>query len=458
METKHFVHLMNRAGFGVSPWLWHHRTQYNAAEWTAWLLSDSEEIIPLDESGAEIPGPGSRRMMTQAQRQRERKENVRLMMQQNVRWIDRMSAGKGMMREKMTLFWHDHFACRFPTILFTETQNNTLRKHALGSFRDLLFAISKDPGMLSFLNNQQNVKEQPNENFARELLELFTLGRGHYSERDIHEAARAFTGWGFNLLGEFVFRRQRHDTGTKEFLGRRGNFSGEDILHIVLEQRQTARYLTEKLYRYLVHPEVDEEVVAAWSEVLYESDYDIAGLLITMFHSNHFYEERNIGARIKSPVEYLVSLIRKFDLSFAEQKGIIVVQKVLGQTLFQPPNIAGWPDGRAWIDGSSLMFRLMLPRFLLARAEFDFRAKQAFAGNEEPFRLDRNARRLETTVGWETIRAEVSAGEMEAYLLSTPLRQPLQTLTAALRGPTYPDDPFQQKAIAMVSTPEFQMC
>lgn len=411
----------------------------------------------MDASGAEIPDSRSERRAA-FRNKTKRKENVRLLMQQNVRWIDRMVSGKGMLREKMTLFWHDHFACRFPTILFTETQNNTLREYALGSFRDLLFAISKDPGMLNFLNNQQNRKEEPNENFARELLELFTLGRGHYSEEDIREAARAFTGWSFNLGGDFVFRRPWHDEGEKSFLGRSGNFTGEDILNIVLEERQTARYLTEKLYKYFIHPVPDQAKIEEWSTLFFESDYDIPTLLLTMFHSNHFYEEQNTGVRIKSPVEYLVSLSRRFELQFLEEKGIIFIQKALGQILFQPPNVAGWPEGRGWIDGSSLMLRMQMPRLVLAKEGFDFRVKQSFAGNEEPFKLDRKSRALETEVSWESVKDAVSLEDLEEYVLSVPSSVSSEDLMSALQGPMIPKDPYQRRAIALASAPEFQMC
>lgn len=448
---------MNRAGFGLSPWLWEQRTSRGPQEWIAWLMKDAEQVIALDASGAEIPARRSAGM-TRAENKERRKENVRLLMQQNVRWIDRMVSGTGMLREKMTLFWHDHFACRFPTILFTEKQNNTLREYAMGSFRDLLFAISKDPGMLNFLNNQQNRKEQPNENFARELLELFTLGRGHYTEDDIREAARAFTGWSFTLSGDFVFRRSWHDTGQKTFLGRSGHLSGEDILNIVLEEKQTARHLTEKLYKYFIHPVPDQEIVAEWATLFYQSDYDIPTLLMTMFHSNHFYEERNIGVRITSPIEYLVGLSRKFDLQFLDQKGIIFIQKALGQTLFQPPNVAGWPEGRGWIDGSSLILRMQIPRLLLAKEGVDFRVKQAFAGNEEPFRLDRKSRTLETQASWEALSRTVPEDSLEAYLLSIPPSVSVEDLVAALQGPMIPEDAYQRKAIALASAPEFQMC
>ncbi len=457
MDTTAFRHLMNRAGFGPSPALWQQRGKRDTNEWVAWLLEDSRGARPLQASGAETPERGERANMTEDERQERRKEHVRMLFQLNAAWVDRMASGEGMLCEKMTLFWHDHFACRFPTILFTETQHQTLRQHALGSFRDLLFAISKDPGMLSFLNNQQNRKEQPNENFARELLELFTLGRGHYTENDIHEAARAFTGWGFTLGGEFVFRRAWHDTGSKTFLGKSGHFTGEDILNIVLEERQTARFLTEKLYRYLVHPQPDPEVVDTWSRLFYESDYDLPRLLLEMLLSDHFYEARNLGARIKSPVEYLVGLIRAFGLEFQDERGIIFVQKALGQTLFQPPNVAGWPEGRAWIDGSSLLLRMQLPRLLLAREEFDFAVKQEFAGNEEPFRLDRDFRSLQATVDWDRLAKGVKVSELPEFLLAVPPRSDWKDLADQLRGPMIPTQAGQKAAISLVCSPEYQL-
>ena len=457
METKAFSHLMERAGFGPNPALWRQRHDGNATEWVAWLLRDSRDVLPLTASGAEIPDRNQNRMMNEEERRENRQEHVRMLFQLNASWIDRMALGHGMLREKMTLFWHDHFACRFPTILFTETQNATLRQYALGSFRELLTAISQDPGMLNFLNNQQNKKEQPNENFARELLELFTLGRGHYTEQDIKEAARAFTGWGFSLGGEFVFRKFQHDTGSKEFLGRTGNFDGHDILNIILEERRTAVFLTEKLYRYFIHPDPVPEVVNEWANLFYESDYDIPALLLTMLHSDHFYEARNMGARIKSPIEYLVGLIRKFDLRFENEKGIIFIQKALGQTLFQPPNVAGWPEGRAWIDGSSLLFRMQLPRFLLAKESFDFDVKQAFAGNEEPFKLDKGMRSLSTTVAWDKLKADVSPEELPQYLLAVSPRADWQQIEKTLKGPMIPNDEFERQAIALVCSPEFQL-
>lgn len=161
----------------------------------------------------------------------------------NLKWVDAMVNSQAQLREKMSLFWHGHFACRIQNGFYQQELLQIIRNHALGNFGDMLKAVSKSAAMLQFLNNQQNRKSHPNENFAREVMELFTLGRGNYTEDDVKEAARAFTGWGFNLKGEFVFRKFQHDTGSKTFLGRTGNFDGDDILNILLENKQTANYI-----------------------------------------------------------------------------------------------------------------------------------------------------------------------------------------------------------------------
>ena len=165
----------------------------------------------------------------------------------NLTWFNEMISSPAQLREKMSLFWHGHFACRDINIFHQQLLLDDIRNHALGNFGDLLKAVSKSPAMLGFLNNQQNRKGHPNENFAREVMELFTMGRGNYSEQDIKEAARAFTGWGFNLKGEFVFRQFQHDTGSKTILGKTGHFDGDDVLNLLLEQKQTARFITKNL-------------------------------------------------------------------------------------------------------------------------------------------------------------------------------------------------------------------
>lgn len=293
----------------------------------------------------------------------------------NLLWLDEMINSEAQLREKMSLFWHGHFACRVINSFFQQELLQTIRENALGNFKDMLVAVSKSPSMLSFLNNQQNRKQKPNENFAREVMELFTMGRGNYTETDVKEAARAFTGWGFNTQGEFVFRKNVHDTGSKTVLGKTGNFDGDAVLDILLEQVQTARYLTKKIYKYFVNENVDEAKADWLATRFYESGYDIKKLLTDIFTSDWFYNEKNIGTQIKSPIQLLAGIRRLLPMEMTNEQSQLLFQRALGQILFYPPNVAGWPGGKAWIDSSSLMLRLRIPQILTANDVMDIRPK-----------------------------------------------------------------------------------
>lgn len=299
----------------------------------------------------------------------------------NREWVKRMAYGNSQLREKMTLFWHGHFACKTNNIWEQQLQHNLLRKHALGSFRTLVHAVAKDGAMLRFLNNQQNRKLHPNENFARELMELFTLGRSHYTEADIQQAARAFTGWQATEEGEYILRKGQHDEGTKTFMGRTGNYGGEDIINMILEKRACAEFITRKLYRFLVNETLDEEIVKALAKKFYEADYDLGTLLQAIFTARWFYESENMGNKIKSPVELLAGLMRAYNIEFENEDPILFVQRILDQQLFNPPNVAGWPGGRQWIDSSRMVFRLKLPEVLMFSFVFDVRDKDT--GNDD---------------------------------------------------------------------------
>ena len=289
----------------------------------------------------------------------------------NITWLNTMINSEAQLREKMSLFWHGHFACRIQNSFFQQELLHIVRSNALGSFADMLKAVSKSPAMLQFLNNQQNKKSHPNENFAREVMELFTMGRGNYTENDVKEAARAFTGWGFNAKGEFVFRRNQHDEGSKTFLGQTGNYNGDDILNILLENKQTANYISKKIYRYFVNESRwlsgVEEVNQQWlSKRFYSNNYNIAKLLEDIYTSDWFYEEKNIGIKIKSPIELLAGVRRLLPMQLENDQSQLLFQRALGQILFYPPNVAGWPGGKNWIDSSSLMLRLRIPQILAA--------------------------------------------------------------------------------------------
>ncbi|MHA6728832.1 DUF1800 domain-containing protein [Devosia sp. A369] len=290
-------------------------------------------------------------------------------------WVDRMVRTNRPLEEKMTLFWHGHFATseeKLRDYRKIMLQLETLRAGATGNFGDLLMAVAKDPAMLVYLDAAQNVKGAPNENFGREVMELFTMGVGNYTEDDIREAARAFTGWGNDDL-EFVVDPDKHDAGTKTFLGRSGNFTGEDILGIILEQQQTAIYIATKLYRFFVREEVSPGFAAQLGALFLQNHYDIAPFLRTIFLSEDFYSEPSVGTHIKSPIELLVSTYRK--LGLAELPGIpdpYLVSKTLGQVLLYPPTVAGWGEGRSWITPGLLFERGNFAREVMFPNIIDF--------------------------------------------------------------------------------------
>ena len=358
-------HLFLRAGFGLKPTQLQEFEGKSVDKILDIIFKQAEnytnfDFIKNDEDDQINPKflPRNEKRMFR----KERKEENKML---NIKWLNKMEDNNNQLREKMTYFWHTHFACKTVNPVFNQLQNNTLRKHALGSFRELLMAIAKDPAMLQFLNNQQNKKESPNENFAREVMELFTLGQKNYTENDIKNAARAFTGWGIDKSeAKFRFREKQHDFDEKTFMGQKGNFDGVDILKIILQKPETAFFITKKIYRFFVNDVVDEIIVKKLADNFYKSDYDISKLMREIFSAQWFYDQKNIATKIKSPIELLIGLKRTFEIDFVDENAHLFVQKVLGQMLLNPPNVAGWAGGRAFIDSSSLLFRLQLTQVL----------------------------------------------------------------------------------------------
>jgi hypothetical protein len=292
-------------------------------------------------------------------------------------WANRMLATRRPLEEKLTLFWHGHFATgqnKVRDYRMMLRQNQMFRQHASGSLRDLLIGILKDPAMLVYLDNGENVKNHPNENFGRELLELFTMGVGNYSERDVREAARAFTGWTNDVL-EFKFDRDQHDFGDKTFLGRTGGFDGDHVIDVILDHPVTGEFVAGKLYRYFVRDEAAGAVKAELGRTLRSNGYRLKPLLKQIFLSKDFYSPASVATQIKSPVHLVVSTYKKLGLSevptipdFGRMTG------GLGQTLFEPPNVAGWAGGRTWITPSTLLQRGNLFREVLFPDVVNFRA------------------------------------------------------------------------------------
>lgn len=294
----------------------------------------------------------------------------------NLYWLKEMITTPAQLREKMAFFWHGHFASRSGNIFYNQLLLQVFRTYGLSDFGTLLRQVSQSASMLYFLNNQQNRKGRPNENFAREVMELFTMGRGNYTEKDIKEAARAFTGWTANSKGEFVFRANFHDNGEKTVLGKTGNFNGEDVLDIILERKQTAKFITQKIYTFFVNDKIDDAIVSRLADQFYNSKYDIAALMETIFTSDWFYDPKNIGAKIKSPVELLAGIQRMIPMKLENDYALFNMQKILGQQLLYPPNVAGWPGGRSWIDSSTLMMRLRIPQMFNDKDKLNITPKQ----------------------------------------------------------------------------------
>jgi len=451
-------HLLSRAAFG--PRLADEESETNFSAW----FKTSTENKPIQVVAKPQITPEMLRTSRGREKQQFTKSRDQLILL-NSSWINQLPDPSVTMREKVTLFWHDHFACRIRSAYLAQQQNNTLRKHAVDNFRDLLYAVSKDPGMLQFLNNQQNKKESPNENFAREVLELFTLGRGHYSEMDIKESARAFTGWAFNpLSGEFSFRDRVHDNGVKIFRGKNGRFSGEDILDIILEDRQTARFITEKIWHYFVSAEIrDEEIIALLADKFYDSGYQLPGLLSDIFSSTWFCDPRFVGNRIKSPVELMIGIVNQTGGEFQNYQTTLFIQRALSQVLLLPPNVSGWPGGTAWIDSSSLMLRMSLPSLLLKNKEADVDVKDDGDANNVTNVAKTN--KLAFTVDWDKLTerfmkhsSERNLEAIEYFLLARPATAANRNTIGIQAGKSLNDKEFIQKAfIGFMSLPEYQL-
>jgi uncharacterized protein (DUF1800 family) len=290
-------------------------------------------------------------------------------------WLYRMIFTTHPLRERMTLFWHNHFATSNAKVNDTalmQRQNDLLRRHALGRFGALVEEIGKDPAMLIWLDATANRKAHPNENYAREVMELFTLGRGHYSERDVQEAARAFTGW-FVLRGRFHTVAQQHDPGEKTILGRTGAFDGDAVPAILLDQPECAEFLCTKLVRALVTETdpVTPALIAPLAEAFRASGYEVRVPVRTILRSALFHDRALRRRRVKSPVEHAVGTIRALEIVNPTVRAEALAEACtrMGQSLFAPPSVAGWEGGAAWVNSTTMLNRTNLVLGLLSESD-----------------------------------------------------------------------------------------
>jgi len=300
--------------------------------------------------------------MTQDERMKaNRRELVERGLELRTWWVAEMLSTPTPLTEKMTLFWHNHFATsqqkvRSANLMYR--QNVLLRNYALGNFGALLREVGKNPAMLVYLDGAQNRKGAPNENFAREVMELFTLGEGQYSEQDIKEVARAFTGWSIEPeTGEFRFRRPQHDDGVKTIFGQQGKFNGDDVVTLLLQRPATGEFIVGKLWREFVSPEPDAAEVKRLAALWRNANYEIKPLLRAMFLSDAFWAADNRAVLVKSPVDLVIGSLRQFGFAVEDPAPFTVILRQLGQDLFAPPNVKGWPVGDAWLNTTTLLAR-----------------------------------------------------------------------------------------------------
>jgi uncharacterized protein (DUF1800 family) len=284
-------------------------------------------------------------------------------------WVEEMLVTDQPMVEKMTLFWHNHFTSSLQKVRSAPAlgvQNALFRREALGNFATLLKAVARDPAMLVYLDGVHNVERQPNENFARELLELFTLGEGHYGEADVKNAARAFTGWSIDrATGQFVDHEYEHDQDQKTFLGRTGHFNGDDILAILLDHSRTAETIVEKLWCEFVSLQPDQDEVTRLAGIFRGSSYEIRPLVRAMLLSPAFRDPANRSGLIKSPVELIVGTVHVLGIPVPEKTPLVGMMTGLGQSPFDPPDVKGWPGGESWITTNTLLLRQQFLRRMI---------------------------------------------------------------------------------------------
>ena len=395
------AHLLERAGFGGTPEEIQALAKMTPAQAIARLVrfegTDVSGLLPFEHSGVHDPGlepfPPTRPAVTDLAKEKGEALGIKVKPAGNRRlqpivdeffywlrassletnrvsywWANRMLTSPRPLQEKMALFWHGHFASNEAKVRDYRKllgQLELFQQKGTGNFRDLTVAVAQDPAMLSFLDAGVNVKGASNENFAREIMEIFTMGVGHYTEKDIREAARAFTGWNYVDV-KFVVNKDQHDDGEKTFLGHTGRLDGVDVIDIIMQQPATADYIAGKIYRYFVRQDLSPELQKQLGAVLRDGHYEIAPLLEKIFLSRDFYSPASVGTQIKSPVQLAVGTYRKLgQRSIPGVPDFNLATAALGQQLFSPPTVAGWAGGQSWITPGLLLERGNLARDIL---------------------------------------------------------------------------------------------
>ena len=461
------AHLLNRAAFGGTPEEIEEVRQKGLEAAVHDLLNPPNE----PENSASLPWTQPKDLRARKQEVRRLKARLdeakpklramRRLKRDELRdlgywWLERMKATRAPLLEKMTLFWHGHFATSAQKVkdaYWMWRQNETFRRNALGNFTVLLKEISRDPAMMIYLDLQRSQREHPNENWAREVMELFTLGIGNYSEEDIRQSARAFTGYRVDLTNQrFYYAPLQHDEGGKKFMGRSGNFSGDQILDIIVQQPACAEFLGRKLWRFFVEDEPPPRTVSAVADALRQQRFELRPTLRDIFHSAEFYSDRVIRSQIKAPVQFLVQSTKLLETELPPAPVAQNAMREMGQLLFAPPNVKGWDGGKSWISTSTLLFRYNFANYLLSgfAHERDLPLEFAPAPVElakiVPAELRDKPEQLISNLALRLFQAPAGAKQSDAFLAYLKAREPD-------RG----DETMRGLLHLMMSTPQYQL-
>ena len=380
-------------------------------------------------------------------------------------WFNRMLKTKAPLREKMTLFWHDHFATSIqkvkqPVLLIK--QNELFREYAFGNLRDLTQKVVRDPAMILYLDTQSSSKSMPNENFAREIMELFTLGEGNYTEEDVKQAARAFTGYQLNrLTGEVVQSARAWDDGKKTIFGETGPYNGKDVVSLIFKKDACAKFMAVKLWEFFAYEKPVDSAIADLAATFRKNDYELKPVLREIFLSAEFYGKKAMATQIKSPVQYLVQLLKELEMESAPLGFPIMGQTQLGQVLFMPPNVAGWDWGKAWINTNTLLTRYNLAGSLINGSVRDMMSAKKI-GMRNKLRGDSLGPDF-AKIAPESGRNETEklVDELIARFFCVPIpakaRDSFIAYAASMKGVSFTDKELGELCHLMLSTPYYQL-
>ncbi len=452
-------HLLTRTGFGATQQELEEVTALSREQVVDRLLTEEIPEKPFDW----IDEPYNPRGWTQEQRRQWRMTNRERLGEFRNWFLQRLLQGPYNFQEKMTFFWFGHFVVEVANVKVAQYMYNyfaMLRRNALGNFRTFLKEMYREPAMLIYLNGRQNTAGNPNENFARELLELFTMGIGNYTEADIKEASRALTGWRIKVEDNSSYLDlRRYDADKKTFLGKSGYFTGDHIIDIILEQEVTATFICRKLYAWLVNPEPDEAHVSQLAQIFRENDYELKPVLRSILTSDYFYDSNTIGAIIKPPLQLILGTVRLFSAAVPNPVYLAGASRVLSQEILNPPNVAGWPGQRNWISPVLLVTRSTFGELAIKGGRID---RQNYRGTG----IEIDAMAFARSFGTDNPRELIDAWEKHLLMISIDSVTKENLLNLLLEGAeeddwslNYPgvEDRVKNSLVQFLRLPEYQL-